>query len=125
MHLTIRLCTIVLAGAVLATAGLAQARSPSSPSSDFGPSTAHANISDRKLDAAATAAKNAADIKEAFDQKLAQASVADKLRIAIEADEAMVKAVTDQGLTLDEFKAIMRLAERDPAVRSRFVRRLQ
>ncbi len=125
MHSPIRLCTVVLAGAVLATAGLAQARSPSSPANDFGPSTAHANISDRKLDAAATAAKNAADIKEAFDQKLAQASVADKMRIAIEADEAMVKAVTDQGLTLDEFKAIMRLAERDPAVRSRFVRRLQ
>jgi hypothetical protein len=125
MQSTIRLCTIVLAGAALATATLGQAQSSSPPSSGLDPSIAHADISDRKLDAAAAAAQNAADIKESYDKKLAEAPMADKVRIAVEADKAMVKAVTDQGLTLDEFKAIMRLAQNDPAVRSRFVKRLQ
>lgn len=124
MQSTIRLCTIVLASAALAAATLAQAQSPS-PSSNAGPSTAPAGIPDGKLDAAATAARNAADIKDIFDRKLAAAPVEDKRRIAIEADKAMVKAVIDQGLTLDEFKAIMRLAQNDPDVRSRFVQRLQ
>jgi hypothetical protein len=121
MQSTIRLCMIVVASAVLAT-GVAEARSPAT---NVDPSTAPASISDRKLDAAATAAQNAADIKDIYDKKLAEAPMADKQHIAIEADKAMVKAVTDQGLTLDEFKAIMRLAQHDPAVRSRFVQRLQ
>jgi hypothetical protein len=125
MQTTARLCTMALAAGALTIGFLfmpianAQVQSPSELS------TAPANISDSKLDAAATAARNAADIKDTFDQKLAQASVAEKVRIAGEADDAMVKAVTDQGLSLDEFKAIMRLAQRDPLLRSKLVERLK
>jgi len=86
--------------------------------SNSGPSTAPANIPDNKLDAAAAAAKNVSSLKSTFEQKLAQAPVAEKQRIAEEADGAMVKAVTDQGLSIDEFKTIMTLAQNDPVVRT-------
>ena len=37
----------------------------------------------------------------------------------------MVKAVTDQGLSIDEFKTIMNLAQNDPAVRNKLMQRLK
>jgi hypothetical protein len=117
--------TLAAAGLLVMPIGQAWAQTPSAPSTDSAPTTAPADIPDTKLDAAATAAKNVTSLKSTYEQKLAQAPVAEKQRIANEADNAMVKAVTDQGLSIDEFKTIMNLAQNDPAVRNKLMQRLK
>jgi hypothetical protein len=43
----------------------------------------------------------------------------DRQKIAEQADRAMVEAIEDQGLSVTEFKRIVRTAESDPALRQR------
>jgi hypothetical protein len=45
-------------------------------------------------------------------------------KIASEASAAMKKAVTDQGLSVDEYNSIVRLAQNDPSVRAQIEQRL-
>jgi hypothetical protein len=58
------------------------------------------NISDQKLDAVATAIERVASLKQDYRQRIAAAAPSDKERIAIEAINALAKAVTDQGLEI-------------------------
>jgi len=124
MKSTTGFCAMVLAAAGFLVMPVAQAWAQA-PTAKPAPTTAPADISDSKLDAAATAAKNVTSLKSTYEQKLAEAPVAEKQRIATEADTAMVKAVTDQGLSIDEFKTIMNLAQNDPAVRNKLMQRLK
>jgi hypothetical protein len=41
-----------------------------------------------------------------------------------EGNDALEKAVTDQGLTVDEYNRIITVAENDPAVRTKLLERL-
>ena len=116
---------LAAAGLLVAPVAGAQTQPPSEPSTKPSPSTQPASVPDSKLDAAATAAKNISAIKSTFEQKLAQAPAGEKGRIADEADVAMVTAVTEQGLSVDEFKTIMTLAQNDPVVRNRLMQRLK
>ena len=50
---------------------------------------------------------------------------AEKKRIAGEADDAINKAVTDQGLSIEEFSTIMEVAQNDPGVRDKLIQRLK
>ncbi|MCA0246490.1 MAG: DUF4168 domain-containing protein [Proteobacteria bacterium] len=82
------------------------------------------NIPDNKLDAAA-AVKNVSAVKDSYKQKIAQAPAADRERIAVEADQALVKAVTDKGLSVEEYTAILEVAQTDPVVKDKLVERLK
>jgi len=60
--------------------------------------SASPNIPDQKLDAAAAALDRVTSIKQNYQQKMATAAPSDKDRIAGDANNAMKKAVTDQGI---------------------------
>ena len=124
--------TVFRAVLISATAGLlllpaANAQDKSSPPSTTMPktTTAPANISDKKLDAAAAAAKKVSALNESYQGKIAKASDPDKKRLTDEANAAMKTAITDQGLSVEEYKNIIEVAQNDPAVRNKLLQRLQ
>ncbi len=86
--------------------------------------SASPNISDQKLDAAAAALDRVASITQNYEQHMATAAPSDKDRIAGDANNAMKKAVTDQGLSVDEYTSIIRVAQNDPGVREKLLQRL-
>jgi hypothetical protein len=104
----------------------AQAQKQSSPPpASPGASTPSPNISDKKLDAAAAAVKDVATIRHDYEQKLSQASSAEQDRLVKEAETAMEKAVTNQGLSVEEYTEILRTAQNDRAVHDKIIQRLK
>jgi predicted ATPase with chaperone activity len=100
-----------------------QAQSPQTPSLQTpSPSTP---ISDEKLNAAATAIGQVATIQQSYQSKIAAASPSDKQRLTKEGNDALEKAVTDQGLSVDEYNSIIRTAQNDPAVREKLTQRIR
>jgi hypothetical protein len=83
------------------------------------------NIPDQKLDAAAAAIGRVAGLKQDYQQRIAAASPADKERLVDEALNAMRKAVTDQGLSVDEYDSILEVAQNDPGVREKIRQRIR
>ena len=114
-----RLPAVALAACLLALPAAAQAPSPSAPAPGQ-----PANIPDQKLDAAAQALQRVVDLKRDFEQRIEAASEPDKQNIAEEAKSALAKAVTDQGLSIEEYTAIIVIAQRDPVVREKILSRL-
>jgi predicted TIM-barrel fold metal-dependent hydrolase len=96
-------------------------RAPSQPGQQM-PSAA--NIPDAKLDAAAAAIDHVASIKQNYEQKMASAAPADKDKIAGDANSAIQKAITDQGLSVEEYTSILQVAQNDPNVRTKLLQRL-
>lgn len=86
--------------------------------------SASPNISDQKLDAAAAAINHVTSVRQDYQQKIATAAPSDKDRLAGDASNAMKKAVTDQGLSVEEYSSILRVAQNDPGVRDRLLQRL-
>jgi hypothetical protein len=82
------------------------------------------NIPDQKLDAAAAALERVASLKEDYQQQIAAAPASDRERIAAEAIGALSKAVTDQGLSVDEYNSILEVAQKDPEVGAKIRQRL-
>jgi hypothetical protein len=82
------------------------------------------SISEEKLNAAAAAIGQVATIEQSYKSKIAAAPPSDKERLTNEADDAFQKAVTDQGLSVDEYHSIIRTAENDPAVREKLIQRI-
>src|SRR5712675_1173954 len=118
--------TLTAAGLLVMPAAQAQQQSPSGPSSVITPSPpTPTNIPDKKLDAAAAAVKKVSVIKNKYDQQLAQAPVTEKQRLEGEAGDAMAKAVIDQGLSIEEYKTILRVAQKDPVVRDKLLQRMK
>ena len=114
------------AGLLFMPVANAQDKSPAAPSPTApGTTTAPATIPDNKLDAAAAAVKRVSAIRDTFEQKLAQAPVDEKKRVVDEADDAMAKAVTEQGLSIEEYATIMQVAQNDPVVRNKLLQRLK
>ena len=113
---------ILLIGAELlcAPAANAQAQSPSPGATDQ-PS----NIPDQKLDAAAAAIQRVTSLKQDYQQRITAAAPADKERIVNEANSALVKAVIDQGLSVEEYNSILEVAQNDPGVREKIGERIR
>lgn len=112
---------------LLMTAGLlfvpvvnAQVQSPSP-----GASTPPPNITEQKLDAAAAAIERVASLKQDYQQRIAAAPPADKERILSEAIRALEKAVTDQGLSVEEYDSILEVAQNDPDIREKIRQRIR
>jgi hypothetical protein len=122
-----------LAAAALGVAGLLvlpaanaqmnppQARPQAKPPQAQSPSP---TISDEKLNAAAAAIGQVTSIRQSYERKIAEAPASDKKRITDEANGALEKAITDQGLSVDEYKTIMRTAQNDPTVRQKLTERI-
>ncbi len=127
MQSATRFCTMAIAaaGLLLMPVAHAQKQPPAAAPTTPGPTTAPANIPDSKLDAAAAAVKSVSTVKDTFEKKLAQAPAAEKERLVGEANDAITKAVTDQGLSVDEFTAIMEVAENEPVVRDKLLQRMK
>jgi predicted ATPase with chaperone activity len=99
-----------------------QAQSPQTqPPQTQSPSAA---ISDDKLNATAVAIGRVTSIRQSYERKIADAPASDKERVAKEASDAMEKAVTDQGLSVDEYNSIIRMAQNDPALRQKLTQRI-
>ena len=105
---------LVGAGFLFVPAANAQVQSPSPGLSDQPP-----NITDQKLDAAAAAIERVASLKQDYQQRIAAAAPADKERILNEAVNALEKAVTDQGLSVEEYDTILEVAQNDPDIREK------
>jgi len=113
----------------------AQDRSPAqnqSPPTSSSPSTVPpgatvkpSDVTDKKLDATAAAVKKVSAVSDSYKKKLAQAPASEKDKILDQADKEVTKAVTDQGLSVQEYLGIMRLAENDATVRGKLMDRLK
>src|SRR5258708_35928868 len=115
MKSMIGLCMAVALSAFAVPATQAQQKSADTP-----PAVSTANISDHKIDAVAAAAKRVVAIGDNYEQKLAKAAGdSEKEKIVNEANQAITKAVNDQGLSVDEYVSIMKVAQNDPEVRDK------
>jgi predicted TIM-barrel fold metal-dependent hydrolase len=90
---------LIAAGFFFVPGASAQVQAPSP-----GLSQQPQNIPDQKLDAAAVAIERVASLKQDYQQRIAAAAPADKERILNEAVNALAKAVTDQGLSVEEYR---------------------
>jgi hypothetical protein len=112
--------------AVLAAPAAAQAQAQQDAPAQAQPSQAQpASITDQKIDAAAAALEKVTDIKRSYEQQLTSAPPADQERIVSEANTALSKAVTDQGLSVDEYNSIIKVAQNDPQVRQKILSRVK
>jgi 3-hydroxyacyl-CoA dehydrogenase len=111
---------VIGAGLLPLAAANAQVQSPSPGLSDQTP-----NISDQKLDAAAAAIEQVASLKQDYQQRIVAAAPSDRERIAHEAMDALVKAVTDQGLSVEEYDSILEVVQNDPDVREKIRQRIR
>jgi hypothetical protein len=130
MHPTSRFIAIGFAAAsfLLIPVANAQNQPASPPSSTMTPDTPAkaADLSDKKLDAAAKAVKQVSAVSDNYKKKLAATpDKAEKERLLDQADKDVTKAVTDQGLSVDEYMAIMKVAEADSTVRNKLIDRLK
>jgi Domain of unknown function (DUF4168) len=103
----------------------AQEQSPPAQSHSPGASDPAPNLSDQKLDAAAAAVQRVASLKQDYQQRIAVAPPSDKERIAEEAINALAKAVTDQGLSVEEYTSILEVAQANPDVREKIRQRIR
>jgi len=99
----------------------AQTQSPAPPP---GQSDQSSSISEQKLDAAAAAIRQVASLKQDYQQRIVAAAPSDKERIAAEALGVLTKAVTDQGLTVEEYTSILEVAQNDSGVREKLRQRI-
>jgi Domain of unknown function (DUF4168) len=77
------------------------------------------------LQATSAAIERVASLKQDYQQRIAAAAPSDKERIANEAINALAKAVTDQGLSLEEYDSILEVAQNDPEVREKIRQRIR
>ena len=124
LGLTVCGLTVGLVWPANAQAPSTPAQPPTQPSVQS-PMRPAASIPDKKLDAAAVAINHVTAIKKDYQQKIEQAPPTEKDRLSGEGNAALAKAVTDQGLTVDEYNSIIQTARNDPAVKQRLLQRLK
>jgi Domain of unknown function (DUF4168) len=83
------------------------------------------DIPDQKLDAAAVALEQVASVREKYRQRLEEAPATDAKGITDEAKNAIAKAITDQGLSIEEYTSILVVAQNDPVIREKIVQRIR
>jgi hypothetical protein len=121
--------TFCLAALVLATAWVPAANAQANPQAGSpapGLSEPSAAITDQKLDAAAAALERVVSLQQEYRERLAGASGADEQeRLIAEANNKLTKAVTDQGLSIEEYTSIMQVARNDPEIRGKIIQRIE
>jgi Spy/CpxP family protein refolding chaperone len=112
----------LLGTAVLLSVAPANAQSPTPPTQK--PAAPGGAIADNKLDAAAAALQQVTTLRQSYQQKIEAAPPDQQQRIATEGNNALKKAVTDHGLSVDEYNRILQVAQNDPTVRAKLLSRL-
>jgi GTP1/Obg family GTP-binding protein len=83
-------------------------------------------LSDQKLSAVAAALKRVASLQKDYRQRIAEAEApAEKERIVAEAHNEFTKAVTEQGLSFEEYASILDMARDVPEIRDKILQRMQ
>ena len=113
---------VLSAGWLMAQPAVAQTR-PATPDAP-GTAAPDRTVSDQKLDQAAAAIQQVTTIRKDYSGKLSGASPDEQDKIAEEAHAAMQKAVTDHGLSVEEYNSIVQLAQNNPSVRDQLMKRL-
>jgi hypothetical protein len=109
----------VLFVGTLPTNVLAQGPSPS-------PSISARDLSDQKLKAVATALERVSSLQDEYQQRIAQTEApAEKERIVAEGNKELTKAVTEQGLSVEEYSSILNAARDNPEVRDKLLQHVQ
>jgi hypothetical protein len=91
-----------------------------------GPSVSAPDLSDRKLDAAAAAIERVVTVQQDYQQRFAATEEsAEKERIVAEANNEVEKAITDQGISIEEYISILDAARGDPEVRGKILQRIR
>jgi hypothetical protein len=85
-----------------------------------GPAAEHSGSKARR----SSSSRPAGDQSQDYQQRITAAGPADKERIVKEANSAMVKAVTDQGLSVEEYNSILEVAQNDPGIRAKIRQRM-
>ena len=116
-----RIVAIALLGSCLA---LSQAFGQAQPPASNAPAASSAAIADQKIKQAAAAIPQVEDIRQNYQQQLAQASDGDKPGLQNQANDKMKRAITDQGLSVAEYNSILETAEKNPDVRGRLIQQL-
>lgn len=127
MRVTTCVAIVGLAGSLLvAPIGYANAQSaPATQSQTTSPSAiAPSDLSDQKIDAVATALEKVTKVDQEYSRQIAAASNDDKQRILEEANSVMTKAVTDQGLSVEEYSKIIEVASNDAGLRQKILQRI-
>ncbi len=121
--------TILTVGCYLSIPANVMAQSPQpgpSQPAQPGPSTTAPNLSDQKLSAAAAALERVVSLQQDYRQRIAAADApAEKERIVAEANNELANAVTQQGLSVEEYESILNTAREDPEVRGKILQRIQ
>jgi len=117
---------LILVGLVSVPAADAQTQSPAPPeqAQSSPPEQAQPSITDQKLDQTAAAIKRVASVKQDYQQRIAAAAPSEKERIVEEGRKELAKAVTDQGLSIGEYDAILGVAQKDPDVLQKLKQRI-
>jgi hypothetical protein len=90
------------------------------------PSTSTPHLSDEKLSAVAAALERIASLQKDYRQRIAQAEApADRDHVVAEAHDEFMRAVTDQGLSLEEYASILDMARDDPEIRGKLLQRIR
>jgi hypothetical protein len=117
---------LIVSGLIMTPAANAQMSPPQARPEQQSPQAQSPSptISDEKLNAAAAAIGRVTSIRQSYEPKIAAAPPADKQHVTEEANDAMKKAVADQGLSVDEYNSIIRTAQNDPSVRQKLTQRI-
>ena len=87
-----------------------------------GPSTSAPDLSDQKLSAVAAALERVASLQQDYGQRIVEAEApAEKERLVAEANNELTKAVTEQGLSVEEYTSILQRARDDSEIRLRIL----
>jgi hypothetical protein len=112
-------------GLGLSSAAMAQAPAPQGQPAQGQSQTQQSDIPDQKLDQAAAALEKVSNLKRDYEQKISSAPAAEQEKIASEANTELTKAVTDQGLSVEEYNTIIQVAQNDPQVRQKILSRVK
>lgn len=119
---SVGLAVLTAASLFSVPSGYVHAQSPSPGMTGRSPTTSA--IPDKKLDAAAAAIQGVTAVQQKYQKQVAEAPPADKQRIVQEANGAIQKAITDQGLSVQEYDSILSTAQSDPTVHNKLLQRL-
>jgi hypothetical protein len=90
------------------------------------PSTSAPDLSDQKLSAAAAALERVVSLQNDYRQRIAEADApTEKERLVAEANDELKKAVTEQGLSVEEYSSILDVARDNPEVRGKILQRIR
>jgi hypothetical protein len=113
-----------LVGALIAGLVHAQSAKSAQPQATSPSAISPSDLTDQKIDAVATALENVTKVDQQYSQQIAKAPESDKQRIVEEANNVMVKAVTDQGLSVEEYSKIIEVASNDAGLRQKILQRI-